>query len=283
MLVTMRISETAREPGKRFAMYALMNVGANLAASVAPILFNILRMHLSPQAPFAVAALILGVSLVISLRIAQQATTIQPAPVTCRNVITLLKTPRHLGVMAFIALGWAITTQKISATPLYVAMVLDKPQYVGLAVALPSIMALFLALPVGGFLRVNGIRSVTVLCASFTFYALGYGIIALMPSLAGLWLGLILCALGEVLLLPQLNMLIAEHTAPQDQTAGFVTAAIAVAAGEITGNVLGILLMSAVLTAAGTGTAYGALAAASVFALGCAALLTFKERPAHGH
>ena len=223
-------------------------LSVNLAASIAPVIFNSLRLNASPQAPFGVAALILCASLLISLRIRSEVPHIYSETRFLHAAAKLLSNPRYLLVLFFVASGWALNTQKFSATPLFISMALSHPEYVGLAVAVQSLIGLFVSLPMGSFIRARNIKSGAVLSTCFLFYAAGYGLIALAPNLAGLWCGLICWSLGESLLMPQLNTLIAEYTQAEHRLAGFSLAAAAIGIGEAVGNASGVALLTGALS-----------------------------------
>jgi DHA1 family multidrug resistance protein-like MFS transporter len=274
MLVTTLASYTARHSRAAFPIYALMNSGTNLAAALAPPVSNWLRLDVSSHMPFVISALALCVSLLLTMRIHTD------TPSDYRNlrftqaVWPLLKHKHFLHVLALVAAGWAIYTQKFAAMPLFIDQALLSPAVIGAAIATNAVIVLLVSLPAAGVIRSRHIPGRTVLGASFALYATAYGLLAAIPTLSGLWISLALWSLGEALLMPQLNALVSEVTKAENRLAGFSLSAVAIGIGEASGNVGGVFLMSAALTAHSPWICYAALAAAAAVALFAALCLT---------
>lgn len=242
MLVTTLASYTSRESSSAYPVYALMNTATNLAAALAPPLSNWLRLEVSPHMPFVFSALALCVSLLISLRIHAQTPGDYRAKRCWQAIPMLLKQRGFLAVLAVIALGWAVYTQKFSATPLFIEKTLAQPVWIGAVVAVNALVVLFISLPIAGFIKRRGVAGQAVLLAGFAFYVLAYGVLALWPQASGLWASLAAWSVGEALLMPQLNALVAGATQAEDRLAAFSLGAIAIGIGEAAGNVGGMLL-----------------------------------------
>ncbi len=271
MLVTTLASYTAQRSPSAFPIYALMNSGTNIAAALAPPLSNWLRLDVSPHMPFIFSAAMLGVSLLISLRI--HAAT----PASYRDthfwsaVLPLLKRPGFLVTLGVIALGWAVYTQKFSATPLFIDRILMSPLLIGTAVAINALIVLLISMPIATYIRLRHIPGRRVLGLSFLLYAAAYLLLSLMPTLTGFWISLIVWSLGEAMLMPQLNALVAEMTRAEDRLAAFSLAAIAIGVGEAAGNAGGVLLFN-------NSAAWLCYALLAAFALFSFAYLTLMEK-----
>ena len=113
--------------------------------------------------------------------------------------------------------------------------------------------------------------------ARSVFYAVGYGIIALFPTLTGLWIGLICWSAGEALLMPPLNALVAEYTGSESRLGGFSLAVAAIGIGEASGNVAGVALLSGSLSAGKVWPCYAVLAGASLLACAGSRYLGVEE------
>ncbi len=268
MLVTTLASYTTRTSKSAYPMYALMHTGVNIAAAIAPVMYNMMRLHAAPQAPFICSALILCVSLAVSLRIYSD----HDMPPIGQKIQFgkaawfLLATPRYWIVLSLIAISWAIYTQKFASTPLFISQVLNRPQYVGLAVTLNALIGLMISLPISSFMRFHALSGWRVLACCFLLYAAGYGTLALFPTLPGLWSGLVLWSIGEAILMPQLNTLVAHYTEDEHRLAGFSLAAAAIGIGEASGNAAGIGLATLSIAFGSAYLCYGILAAASIMA-----------------
>jgi len=281
MLVTTLASYTARNSRAAFLIYALMNSGTNIAAALAPPVSNWLRLDVSPEMPFVISALALCVSLAISFRIHADTPADYRKLRFTKAIWPLMKRPHFLHVLALVAVGWAVYTQKFAATPLFIEAALLTPTLIGTAIAVNAIIVLFLSLPAAGFIRFHRISGRAVLTTSFALYAAAYGVLASMPTLPGLWLSLVIWSFGEALLMPQLNALVSEVTQAEDRLAGFSLSAVAIGLGEASGNAGGVFLMSGALTAGTPWTCYALLAAGSIGALLCALFLTTPHEVSH--
>lgn len=275
MLVTTLASYAAPSGKSAFPMYALMNSGTNFAAVLAPLIANWLRLDVAPEAPFLFAAAVLGASFLISLTIRADVPATYRAKRFGPAAMALLKQPEFLVTLALIALGWAVYVQKFAVTPLFINETLNQPLYVGLAVTVNALIVLLISIPLGKFIRQRGVTGHKVLAAGFLLYALAYALLAVRTE--ALWFSLAVWSLGEALLMPQLNALIAEHTGPEERLAGFSLAAAAIGIGEASGNAAGVWLFGA-----GASAAYAVFACLA--ALVCAGVMIWfvKYSPREG-
>ena len=277
MLVTTLASYASKQGEKTFPIYALMNIGTNLAASLAPLAANWLRLEISAVSPFYFSAAILLVSLGLSLRISPQTPSAyrdvrfrQAAPI-------LLRQPSFWATLCLVAAGWTVYTQKFAATPLFINSYLHHPELVGLAIAVNAIIILGVSLPLAHWVKQHHIPASKVLSVSFALFALAYGLLGLWPSVSALWVALPLWSLAEALLMPQLNALIAEATSAETRLAGFSLSALATGAGEALGNAAGAAMMTLTLANGHAAGCYLIFACAALIA--CGAVIDWNKTP----
>lgn len=274
MLVTTLVSYTAQQSRNAFPMYALMNTGTNLAASVAPIVANWLRLEVSPEAPFLFAAAIMCASFCLSMFIRSDIPSNYRDVRFFKAAIPLLRRPDFMLMLGMVVIGWMVYTQKFSATTLFVNSVLQLPDYVGLILTVNAVIVLLISLPLGSYIRFHGFDGHKVLALSFVLYALAYALLAAWTTFYGLWVSLALWSVAEALLMPQLNALVAEYTHVRDRLAGFSLSAGAIGLGEASGNALGASSMHSAIVTGNAWSVYAALAVIS--AVACAAAFRLK-------
>jgi MFS family permease len=259
---------------KNFSIYVLMNICSNLAAAIAPVIANWLRLDIGAQSPFIFAVAVMALTLTISSRITPD-TPSAYRDVRFREAVgPLLRQKQFWLALSMVAAGWAIYTQKYAATPLFVNSFLDRPTLVGLMVTLNSLIILFASLPLTHYIREHGFSPRIVLAVSFALYALAYMLIGFWPSLTILWLALPLWSVAEALLIPQLNSMISEFTQPENRLAGFSLSAVAMGVGEGIGNAVGAALMAITLLNGHAASCYIIFAACALTACYAAFSLT---------
>lgn len=244
MLVTTLASHV--KEGGTFRRYAIMNTGTNVAAAIGPLLSNALMEHVHPSAPFIFAGGVLCVSFWVALNVRG----IQDLP-SLRSDGGWLKTAQHLlrdgqflSAMLLVVLGWFLYTQKFAAVPLFLTNTLGREAWIGSLVAMNALIIIAVSVPASRWCAGRGITPCQIIAAAYGLYACGYFLMFCFATFEGMIAGVMVTSLAEGLLMPALNANIAERTLPNSRLTAFSLGAAAIGAGEGSGNVTGVMLMS---------------------------------------
>jgi hypothetical protein len=185
-----------------------------------------------------------------------------------------LKLPAMQRALLFAFLGWFLYTQSYATLPLFVSEGVHRSDLLGSVFALNAILVVVGQLPVSRLVTSLRIPSSQLVLLAFLPFALGFTILWLVPQLPTIYIAVFLWTLGEMLLMPALDTLVAEGALMEYKQTGFALNSLAVSLGEGIGNFIGVAIAGFLLQSGHLSTLYTFLAC---FTLGAMLLTVFTS------
>lgn len=139
-------------------------------------------------------------------------------------------------------MGWFLYTQSYASLPLFISDGVHRPDLLGSVFALNAIFIVVGQLPVSKtilYLRLPPSQSVLL---AFLAFACGFALMWLFPVWQIIYVAVVLWTLGEMLLMPSLDTLIAKGALAEHTQVAFVVYSVAIGIGEGLGNLFGVSL-----------------------------------------
>lgn len=223
-----------------FFRYSSLTTGINLTAAVGSFIGSTLLFHQSSSSVFLLAAITYGSAGLIAMRLPSAELGISQPPKWKTGLWLSLKLPNLWKAMLFALLGWFLYTQSYASLPLYVSEAIHRPDLLGSVFALNAILVVIGQLPLSRvMMRLHWPISRMVQLA-FLSFASGFALLWLLPSWQIIYGAVTLWTLGEILLMPALDTLVAEGAHSEHRQMAFTLNAIAVSIGEGIGNLVGV-------------------------------------------
>lgn len=268
LLVTTLLSHATK--GSTHFRYAILNTCTNIAAALGPVAANLLKLHVSPSAPFFFAALMVSITFVMTWIMLPRELPHAPDSRSWKcTVISLLKNPGMRLGMGLTILAWMLYQQKFASLPLFVHNSLQRPDLVGTFFALNAAVVILFSLLLSRLFHRLGLPTAHALLLSYGLYGFGFFLVWLSPTVTVTYIAVLFWAVGEAIVFPAMNTAIAEATAPSERMTGFALNAIAIGVGEGIGNTIGILSMENASQHGEAGHTYGFY---TLLSLGCIAI-----------
>lgn len=226
-----------------FLRYTSLTIGVNLAAAAGSVVGSAVFFRWSPAAVFLIAAIVYGLSGCIALLIPISETgnnTQRPKWGTALRLS--LRLPALWRALLFTGMGWFLYTQSYASLPLFVSDGVHRPDLLGSVFALNAIFIVVGQLPVSKtilYLRLPPSQSVLL---AFLAFACGFALMWLFPGWQIIYAAVVLWTLGEMLLMPSLDTLIAKGALVEHTQVAFVVYSVAIGIGEGLGNLFGVSL-----------------------------------------
>jgi MFS transporter, DHA1 family, multidrug resistance protein len=271
-LLVKTMTAQAKSSGKPrqspFLRYASLTIGVNLAAAVGSVLGSILLFRWSPAGVFLIAAVTYGLSGFIAMLI--PASEVESNPRRPKWGIALrlsLRLPALWRAILFAFMGWFLYTQSYASLPLFISEAVHRPELLGSVFALNAILVVAGQLPVSKtilYLRLPTSQSVLL---AFLAFACGFALLWFFPGWQIVYAAVTLWTLGEMLLMPALDTLVAEGALVEHKQVAFAVYSVAVGLGEGLGNLFGVSLVGFLLKSGNVSYLYTLLTGAALGAM----------------
>lgn len=265
----------ATEHSTRFAAQA---VALNAGMALGPLAGLALFHAYGATAFFLGAALVHVAALGLALAVRTPDTGPSGAGVPLRTMLPLLVRDRGLRFpLALTAIGFVLYAQLFATLPLYARDVLARPGLIGTVFVVNGVLIVALQMPVTLLTKRWGLGPTAVSAAGFGCFAAAFGCLAAGHSPAWLFTGVVLATLGEMLVMPSLDVLVGAAGPADRRVAYFSLAALAVALGEAVGSFTGV--NAAGTDVSGTVTLYWCLTVAAAVTAAAVAAVAVRRPP----
>ena len=226
----------------RLLRYATINTGLNVAAAVGPLIGNTVFLHWEPRGVFVVAAAAFAVAAIAALRLPNGRPTGVRTVRATRTMLDLLREPLVRHVLLLIALGFLLYAQLFATLPLAAHSLLDAPEVLGGYFVLNAILAGVGQVPINRLAQRLGAEPNTLVRMSYGCFGAGFALLWLFPRWEVGYASVALWTLGEILLGPAVDTLLAGAVPAGLRILAFTLAAGAMALGEGLGALTAIPL-----------------------------------------
>ena len=236
-------SSSSHKPGKSLHLrYASLSTAVNLASAVGSVVATTLLTHGSSSGVFLLAAIMYGLSGMISMLLPSKELT-QPQRPNWRTGLRLsLKLPALWRVMLFTFLFWFLLTQLFSSLPLFVSTALHRSELLGSVFGLNAVLVIAGMLPLSKIIMHLRLPIARLVLLGFLSFAVGFALLCFFPYWQVVYIAVVFWTLGELLLSPTLDTLVAEGAIFEHKHIAFTLNTIAIGLGEAIGNFVGVLL-----------------------------------------
>jgi MFS family permease len=251
--------------------YASINTGLNVAAAVGPWLGNLLFFHTSPRHVFLMAAGTSAAAGLLSLR--QPATAWRRSgDVTWLAGLRASVANRELRDAALLlAMGFFLYSQLFATLPVVTKDLLGTPDLLGTFFAANAVIVICLQVPVSRLSLRRGLGHRQLIPAGYVLYAAGFALLWAVPEWQAAYPAVALWTLGEMVLVPSVDAMVAASVPRELRLIGFALTAVAMAVGEGAGSFFGVSLAGRLDGSGDLRHLYAVFAVLALLALGVAA------------
>jgi MFS family permease len=270
-LVVKSLAAKTRERS-RILRYASINTGLNVAAAVGPLVGNTVFLHWEPRGVFVISAAAFGVAALAGLRLPSARPTGIRTVGAARSMGALLREPLLRHVLILIALGFLLYAQLFATLPLATHSLLNAPEVLGGYFVLNAVLAGAGQVPINRLAQALGAEPDTLVRMSYGCFAAGFALLWLVPRWEVGYASVALWTLGEILLGPAVDTLLAGAVPAGLRILAFTLAAGAMAVGEGLGALTAIPLAGYLAERGQFAQLYLALLVLAIVSIGVAVL-----------
>lgn len=277
-LIVKALAAEGRTTGDRTLLrYASINTGLNVAAAVGPWIGNVLFFETAPRNVFLMAAGAAGVAGLLSLR--QPATEWRRAGTTTwlAGLRTSLAIRELRDAALLLGMGFFLYSQLFATLPLVTKDLLGTPHLLGTFFAANAVIVICLQVPLSKLSLARGLGHRQLIPAGYVLYAAGFAVLFAFPHWQAAYPAVALWTLGEIVLVPSVDVMVASSVPRELRLIGFSLTAVAMAVGEGAGAFFGVSLAGRLDAGGDLRQLYAVFAVVSLVALGIAAVT--RPRP----
>lgn len=260
-------TRTNREHNATFLRYSLLATGINLMAAIGSFAGSTLLAHSLARSVFILASGMYALSGLITLGLPSP----EPGQFQPTNWSAGLRASLRVRALwqAWLAaaLGWFLYTQLYATLPLFVSEGVHRLDLLGTMFALNALLVVLFQLPISkvlAYIRLPVANSVSLAFLSFTA---GFAFLWLVPAWQMVYLSVSLWTLGEILLMPALDTLVALGGLAEYKQVAFALNSVATSLGEGSGNLVGLSLAGWFLLSGNVSALYAVLSLCACVAL----------------
>lgn len=225
-----------------FLRYASLSTALNLGSAIGSVVGSTLLVHGSAGGVFLLAAIMYALSGLIAMRLPSKELGESRRPNWGTGLRLSLKLPALQRAMLFAFLGWFLLTQLYSSLPLFVSTAVHRPELLGSVFALNAVLVVAGVLPLSKIIVRLRLPVSQLVLFGFLSFAGGFALLWFFPYWQVVYAAVVLWTLGEMLLTPALDTLVAEGALFEYKHIAFTLNTIAVGLGEAIGNFVGVAL-----------------------------------------
>ncbi|CCP03958.1 hypothetical protein BN439_2922 [Erwinia amylovora Ea644] len=240
-MVLRTLTGVIRDNKQRAEKFVQLSVITNLASMVAPLACVSLYEGVSVRAPFILNALIMLFLASISLFKASWP-KLPPQQPWLDALKQQIKSKNIFILFILTILCWTIYSQLFSALPLYVEQQLGSTKDVGYLLSFNALLSVILASPVHKITLRFCLSTHHIIIISLLLHALGSLSIHFSSSNHAIYFSLLIWTMGELLLIPTLQSILAGSVDGELLVSVTAINAIAMGLGEGFGSFLGVIL-----------------------------------------
>lgn len=227
----------------RARLFAIINVGINVASAIAAPLALSLAEHGMHRSIPCVIAVIYGVAgLTTALNFSRLG--LKPAvggAASLRAYVDMLQRPGLRSFLMINFFGWLLYGQLFNSLALYVSETLAAPGKLGWLYTLNAVLVIGLQLTVthltGRWTKGHQLSTVFLSYATFT---IAFVVLALVPGYGGAIVFVVFFTLAEMMFVPSVDVLLLGLIGKENRAVGYSVLSISTAAGESVGGGIGL-------------------------------------------
>ncbi|HLG60945.1 MAG TPA: MFS transporter [Ktedonosporobacter sp.] len=279
LVKTLAASSSRLEAKSLFFRYASLTTGINLAAAIGAFVGSTLLFHWSANVVFLFAA--------IAYILAGLVATSLPSKEFEQHQRPKWRTGLHLSLrrlplwraMLFAFMGWFLYTQSYASLPLFVSDAVRRPDLLGSVFALNAVLVVVGQVPVSRLVMHLRMSIAQIVILAFLSFACGFALLWFFPLWQVVYAAVTLWTLGEILLMPALDTLVAEGALVEHKQVAFTLNAVAVSLGEGIGNLIGVSGAESLLNSGDLRYLYTFFTAGAICAMVMTIVLNRRKQP----
>lgn len=270
--------------GRRSQLFALINIGVNLASAVAaPLAVFFTDRHQYGTVLAGVAFCYFLAGTITFLNFGRLNLERHSAPVSSwRPYANLLRLHGMLPFLVTNFFGWFLYGQLFNVLALYVSKTLDMPQLLGWLYSLNALLIVAAQLTVTRIAgRLGGGRSAHTMLISYLVWAVAFLVAFGVSGYPGVILFTVIFTLAEMLFVPSIDVMLLDLIGSSNRAVGYSILSISTALGEATGGGAGVASYRW-LVERGAGRGFW-LCAAGLAVLGAASTVKLRRQKSSDH
>lgn len=256
--------------------YASLSTALNVAAAVGPLIANPIFLHWSPRGVFLLAAAAYGVAALMVTALPAGLHDRTERPPWLASIRQQLAAAPMRRALLLTAAGYFFYTQLFATLPIFVTEQLHAEGLRGSFFALNAVLVIAGQLPLGHLAGRRGWPADRLVTAGFLAFGVGFAVLWRWPVLPVAYAAVVLWTVGEMLVMPTLDALVAGAVPASGRTVAFSLAGVATTVGDGLGGVLGVTVAGALIASGAVGRVFGIFAGCALLA---AALVALTARP----
>ena len=227
--------------GTLSSRFIWLNVATNIMASIGPFIGNLILINFPTYCLFLFSASLFFITAIIIL-LSKTDVAFVPQQNLIKEVKSQLRLRKTYYVILLAVFCWFLIAQFFSFLPIYITNGLNQQPIIGQVFLINSAIIILLSIPISNFLTKHRILMQRQLLIFFVTFLIGLIILMAQQNIFGLYLAAILWSIGELIMTPALNTLVAKMVNKTALLSTFAINAIAMGIGEGLGNFIGVLL-----------------------------------------
>lgn len=259
-------ANTNAEGQSSLLRYASLSTGLNFAASVGPLIGTSLFLNWRPNGVFLLAVVVNLVAAVLTLWMPRGEASSVQRPSWLAGLKVSFARPMMRRAMVFTALTWFLYSQLYTTLPLFIESGLRVPTLLGTYLTANAVLVIIGQLPLSQLLARWRVPESRMLFGGYVVFGVGFTLLWLFPTWQMAYVAVVCWTLGEMLVMPLLDTMVAEGVPAENRTVAFALNGLAIGVGDGLGGSIGVALAGRLLAQDQLLLLYGLFAVASVVA-----------------
>lgn len=260
-------TQANKQNNSTFLRYSLLTTGINLMAAIGSFTGSTLLVHSSARGVFILASGMYALSGFITLGLPSQEHSQLQSTNWSAGLSRSLRVPALWRAGLAAAFGWFLYTQSYATLPLFVSEGVHRIDLLGTMFALNALLVVLVQLPISKAMTYLRLPIADSIFLAFLSFAAGFALLWLVPTWQMIYVSVSLWTLGEILLMPALDTLVAVGGLAEYKQVAFTLNSVAISLGEGAGNLVGLSLAGWLLKSGNLNTLYAILSLCALTAL----------------
>lgn len=258
--------------------YASINTGLNVAAAVGPWAGNALFFGAGPRWVFVLATCTSVTAGLLALRQPMVEWRRAGSTTWFAGLAQSVRIREMRDAALLLVMGFFLYSQLFATLPVVTKDLLGTPHLLGTFFAANAVLVICLQVPVSRLSVRRGLGHRQLIPASYVLYAAGFALLWAAPTWPAAYPAVALWTLGEMVLVPSVDAMVASSVPRELRLIGFSLIAVAMAIGEGAGAFFGVSLAGRLEPAGDLRHLYAVFAVVSLLALGIATATRPRRR-----
>lgn len=259
-------ANTVAEGQSSLLRYASLSTGLNFAASIGPLIGTSLFLNWRANGVFLLAAAVNLLAALVTLWMPRGEVSSVQRPSWISGMKVSFARPTMRRAMLFTALTWFLYSQLYATLPLFIESGLRVPTLLGTYLTANAVLVIIGQLPLSQLLARWQVPESRMLFSGYVAFGLGFTLLWLFPTWQIAYAAVVCWTLGEMLIMPLLDTMVAEGVPAENRTVAFALSGLAIGVGDGLGGSIGVALAGRLLAQDQLLLLYGLFAVAAVVA-----------------